>query len=78
MTGDVDVKSLDEDEMNFCDEIRVQPEQYLVAKAQLIQAYNTHGFFHKTAARRFVKGIDVNRLGKLWEYFVQHGWMPID
>ncbi len=64
---------LTNEELKVCQSIRVQPEQFLHAKVQLKAAFDKNGFFHKTAARKYVKGIDVNRLGKLWEYFVRTG-----
>lgn len=67
--------NLEDDEKALCVKVRVQPDQYLTAKEQLTTAYQKYGFFHKTAARKYVRGIDVNRLGKLWEFFVSKGWL---
>jgi hypothetical protein len=48
------------------------------AKTTLMEVNEKIGFFGKTAARTYVKGLDVNRLGKLWEWFVSEGYIKGD
>ena len=48
--------------------MNVTARKYLYLKQQFVDMYAKHGFFGKTAARRMVRGIDVVRLGKTWEF----------
>lgn len=66
---------LDDDEFEVCSGLRLYPLQYFQARDTLIGNWRTRGFYKKSAAQKMLH-IDVNKTGKLYDYFVGRGWMP--
>lgn len=69
------VEQLNEEEYSLCTSIRVLPTVYFQAKRVLIQHAKTNGFYKKSGAQKLLR-IDVNKIGKLYDYFYSKGWLP--
>lgn len=66
---------LDDDEFELCSNLRLYPLQYFQSRDTLVTNYHTRGFYKKSAAQKMLR-IDVNKTGKLYDYFVSRRWMP--
>jgi hypothetical protein len=66
---------LDESEFETCSTLRLYPLQYFQSRETLLKNYHQRGFYKKSAAQKMLH-IDVNKTGKLYDYFVSRGWMP--
>lgn len=66
---------IDDSEFEICSTLRLYPLQYFQSRETLIRNYNVRGFYKKSAAQKMLH-IDVNKTGKLYDYFVSRGWMP--
>ena len=66
---------LDDGEFEVCSTLRLYPIQYFQSRDILVGNYHKLGFFKKSAAQKMLH-IDVNKTGKLYDYFVSRGWMP--
>lgn len=66
---------LDRSEFEVCSVLRLYPLQYFQSRDTLIHNYHQRGFYKKSAAQKMLH-IDVNKTGKLYDYFVGRGWMP--
>lgn len=66
---------LDESEFEVCSTLRLYPLQYFQSRDTLVGNYHSRGFYKKSAAQKMLH-IDVNKTGKLYDYFVSKGWMP--
>lgn len=62
-----------EKEKAFAQENRLKDAHYLDLKRQMAYTFHKYGYFNKTAARRHVRGVDVVRLGKVWEFMNEIG-----
>jgi hypothetical protein len=69
------VDDLNEEEFNLCSNLRILPAVYFHAKHTLIDNGRTRGFYKKSAAQKMLR-IDVNKTGKLYDYFYSKGWLP--
>lgn len=67
---------LDESEFEVCSSLRLYPIQYFQSRDTLVRNYTLRGFYKKSAAQKMLH-IDVNKTGKLYDYFVSRGWMPV-
>ncbi|KAI3643906.1 hypothetical protein MP228_010070 [Amoeboaphelidium protococcarum] len=65
--------NLTDDEKKFAKDNRLTPEHYYMLKLQFQASREKYGVFNKTAARRFVRGVDVTRLGRVWEFMCDIG-----
>ncbi|KXS10136.1 hypothetical protein M427DRAFT_139913 [Gonapodya prolifera JEL478] len=65
---------LSPEEIDACAVLRIRVEQYLHAKRVMVRQ-GRRGWFKKTAAKRWFR-MDVNKTGKLYDWFVQLGWIP--
>lgn len=64
------------EEVQICRYVRIPPKAYLNAKTILVEHGSKHGFFKKSAAQKLLH-IDVNKTGKLYDYFTAMEWLPI-
>lgn len=66
---------LDEPEFELCSLLRLQPLQYFQSRETLLRNYRERGFYKKSAAQKMLH-IDVNKTGRLYDFFVKMSWMP--
>jgi hypothetical protein len=66
---------LDEPEFELCSLLRLQPLQYFQSRDTLLRNYRERGFYKKSAAQKMLH-IDVNKTGRLYDFFVKMVWMP--
>lgn len=66
---------LDPGEFEVCSTLRLYPLQYFQSRDTLVRNYHSRGFYKKSAAQKMLH-IDVNKTGKLYDYFVSRNWMP--
>lgn len=69
------VDDLNEEEFNLCSNLRILPTVYFHAKHTLMDNARVRGFYKKSAAQKMLR-IDVNKTGKLYDYFYSKGWLP--
>lgn len=67
---------VDDSEFEICSTLRLYPLQYFQSRDTLIRNYQVRGFYKKSAAQKMLH-IDVNKTGKLYDYFMSRGWMPV-
>ncbi|KAJ3222191.1 Transcriptional adapter ada2 [Clydaea vesicula] len=66
---------LSSQEKTLCSSLRILPRAYLVIKETLLSHHQkSGGKLKKRQARGLVK-IDVNKTGKVWDFFIQSGWI---
>ncbi|KAI8914887.1 Homeodomain-like protein [Powellomyces hirtus] len=65
---------LTREEVRTCCTLRLTPETYLRIKATLIAAREERGVFKKRDAQKWCR-VDVNKTGKLYDWFVALGWL---
>ncbi|KAJ1823454.1 Transcriptional adapter ada2 [Coemansia sp. RSA 2671] len=68
------VEMLAASERDICARLRIFPRPYLVVKETLLAEYARNGTLKRRQARQLVK-IDVNKTSKLYDFFVQSGWI---
>ncbi|KAJ2327217.1 Transcriptional adapter ada2, partial [Coemansia sp. RSA 2681] len=68
------VEMLAAGERDICARLRIFPRPYLVVKETLLAEYARTGMLKRRQARQLVK-IDVNKTSKLYDFFVQNGWI---
>lgn len=70
-----DFELLSPEEKQLCATLRILPKPYLAIKNQLMrEAVKNNGVLKKKDARQALK-IDVNKASKIYEFFVQMGWL---
>ncbi|KAJ3138471.1 hypothetical protein HK100_012675 [Physocladia obscura] len=62
------------DELETCSILRVPPSDYLQVKVILLSARNHFETFTKRQAQKWY-GIDVNKTGKIFDWFVSKNWL---
>lgn len=62
------------EELRTCQVLRLFPNQYFEMKMALLGAWRTQGHYTKTAAQKMCR-VDVNKTGKLYDWFTSIGWM---
>ncbi|KAJ3144654.1 Transcriptional adapter ada2 [Geranomyces variabilis] len=65
---------LSREEVRTCRTLRLVPESYLKIKAILLGAREQRGAFKKRDAQKWCR-IDVNKTGKLYDWFSALGWL---
>jgi len=65
---------LSEKERELCSSLRLFPQQYLVIKDTLIRESIRQGQLRKATARQLIK-IDVNKTGRIFDFFEKIGWI---
>lgn len=68
------VDTLKSSERQFCNRIRVDPTVYLHVKETLIQHFDNHGPFRKTAAQKMFR-MDVNKTAKIYDFIADNEWL---
>mmetsp|Transcript_18835 Transcript_18835/g.23709 ORF Transcript_18835/g.23709 Transcript_18835/m.23709 type:complete len:101 (-) Transcript_18835:125-427(-) len=61
-------------EMELCSTLKLLPKYYLMIKDTLLTAAYKEGFLQKSSARTLVK-IDIKKTNKIYDFFVQCGWI---
>lgn len=75
VSGSEAYELLSPQEQILCSNLRILPRAYLVIKETLISEFQkSGGSLKKRGARGLVK-IDVNKTGKVWDFFVSMGWL---
>ncbi|KAI5960169.1 ADA2 [Candida pseudojiufengensis] len=75
ITHSTDYELLSAEEKQLCATLRILPKPYLAIKNQLMkEAVKNNGVLKKKDARQVLK-IDVNKASKIYEFFVQMGWL---
>ena len=69
------VAELNPEEYELCTTLRILPTVYFHAQKTLIENARIRGFYKKSAAQKMLC-IDVNKTGKLYDYFYSTGWLP--
>lgn len=68
---------LTDEEFEVCCVLRLTPQQYFASRKTLVENHRNFGFYRKSAAQKMLK-IDVNKTGKLYDFFQDNGWLPRD
>jgi transcriptional adapter 2-alpha len=61
-------------ERKLCSELRLIPRHYMIIKHTLINECLARGFLQANQAKALIK-IDVNKTGKIFDFFVSAGWV---
>ncbi|KAF9434356.1 Transcriptional adapter ada2 [Entomortierella beljakovae] len=61
-------------EQALCSSLRIFPKSYLIIKEQLLKEHTRLGGLKRRQARELIK-IDVNKTGKIYDFFVEAGWV---
>ncbi|KAF9975819.1 Transcriptional adapter ada2 [Actinomortierella ambigua] len=61
-------------EQTLCSQLRIFPKSYMIIKEQLMKEYARLGGLKRRQARELIK-IDVNKTGKIYDFFVEAGWI---
>lgn len=67
---------LEDADFEVCSLLRLYPLQFFQSRETLLRNYRDRGFYKKSAAQKMLH-IDVNKTGKLYDYFVRRNWMPV-
>lgn len=62
-------------EFELCSFLRLQPLQYFECRRVLLNNYAEIGFYKKSAAQKMLR-MDVNKTGRLYDFFVAMNWLP--
>ncbi|KAI8079944.1 Homeodomain-like protein, partial [Halteromyces radiatus] len=62
------------EEQKLCSTLRLLPRPYLVIKDTILAAYAKQGFLKRRATRALIK-IDVNKTSKIYDFFIESGWI---
>lgn len=76
LTGCDGVSNLTASEQALCSQLRLLPRAYLSIKRSMLQEYAKKGSLRRREARALVR-IDVNKLGKIYDYFISMGWINV-
>ncbi|KAJ1500826.1 Transcriptional adapter ada2 [Coelomomyces lativittatus] len=68
------VHLLSDREKALCSTLRILPKPYLAIKDTLLSEYARTGSLRRRQARAMIK-IDVNKTGKIYNFFVEMGWV---
>ena len=66
------IDDLEEEEFHICSVLRIFPAQFLKAKEVMTAEAKARGYFKKSAAQKMLR-MDVNKTGKLYDYFMEKG-----
>ncbi|KAF9583553.1 Transcriptional adapter ada2, partial [Lunasporangiospora selenospora] len=61
-------------EQKLCSTLRILPKPYMIIKEQLLKEHARQGGLKRRQAREMIK-IDVNKTGKIYDFFVELGWI---
>lgn len=65
---------LSSSEQTLCSTLRLLPRSYLVIKGTILKEYEKKGFLKRRAARALIK-IDVNKTSRIYDFFIESGWI---
>lgn len=68
------VEHLTTSEQALCSTLRILPRAYMFIKQTLIREFEKRGTLKRRDARSLIR-IDVNKLGKVYDFFVSKGWL---
>ncbi|KAI8063122.1 hypothetical protein BDF21DRAFT_402845 [Thamnidium elegans] len=68
------VHLLTEEEQILCSTLRIMPRPYLVIKDTILKEYARQGYLKRRQARSLIK-IDVNKTSRIYDFFVESGWI---
>ncbi|KAI9207154.1 uncharacterized protein BJ171DRAFT_292331 [Polychytrium aggregatum] len=75
ITASEGVDLLTPPEKALCSHLRILPKAYMVIKETILREYEArNGKLKKRQARELIK-IDVNKTGKIFDFFVDNGWI---
>ena len=77
LTGMPGVELLQDEEKELCSQLRIAPAQYMTYKNTLLKESQRLGTLKLQQARPLIK-IDVNKTKKLYDYFIEKGWIKTD
>ena len=60
--------------IQLCSSLRLMPQDYQNYKSILIKEYEKHGSLRLAQARTLIR-IDVNKTRKMYNFFVEQGWV---
>ncbi|KAF9427088.1 Transcriptional adapter ada2 [Podila epigama] len=61
-------------EQALCSSLRIFPKSYMIIKEELLKEHARLGGLKRRQAREMIK-IDVNKTGKIYDFFVEAGWI---
>ncbi|KAF9295762.1 Transcriptional adapter ada2 [Mortierella antarctica] len=61
-------------EQALCSTLRIFPKSYMIIKEELLKEHARLGGLKRRQAREMIK-IDVNKTGKIYDFFVEAGWI---
>jgi len=67
---------LNKEEIETCSLLRIMPSQYLRIRHILLKGYRKNGYYLKKDAKKWCHGVDVNKTAKLYDWWVDIGWLP--
>ncbi|ORX81778.1 hypothetical protein BCR32DRAFT_268073 [Anaeromyces robustus] len=67
---------LNKEEIETCSLLRILPSQYLRIRHILLKGYRKNGYYLKKDAKKWCHGVDVNKTAKLYDWWVDIGWLP--
>ena len=65
---------LSEDEKQLCTNLRLFPRAYLSVKDIILKEYAQNGSIKRKAVRSLLK-IDSNKAGRIFDFFLEMGWI---
>jgi transcriptional adapter 2-alpha len=68
------IDQLTASEQSLCSNLRIYPRAYMAIKQVIIRESEKRGRLKRREARALVR-IDVNKLGKIYDFFVSKGWI---
>ncbi|CAO3601356.1 unnamed protein product [Absidia cylindrospora] len=68
------VDLLTPEEQVLCSTLRLLPRPYLVIKDTILKEYAKQGFLKRRATRALIK-IDVNKTSRIYDFFIESGWI---
>lgn len=74
ISGTPGVEQLRPMERELCSNLRLMPQDYQSYKSTLIKEYEKQGFLRLAQARTLIR-IDVNKTRKMYNFFLEQGWI---
>jgi transcriptional adapter 2-alpha len=65
---------LSESEKHLCSNLRLFPRAYLSIKDTILKEYAAKGVLKRRAVRSLIK-IDVNKTSRIFDFFLEMGWI---
>ncbi|KAI9308086.1 hypothetical protein BJ944DRAFT_260887 [Cunninghamella echinulata] len=68
------IELLSPEEKILCSTLRLLPKPYIVIKDTILKEYAKQGFLKRRATRALIK-IDVNKTSRIYDFFIESGWI---